>query len=447
MISPATGKAFAVLFQDLRRWDVGFFRQISWKWPSKYLKPIGSAIDQIVREVPRGEYQRGMEIIDKISFGGELQSIELQESSSYKGRLFFAQAGELIYSKIRLKQGSVAVIPRDYQQLAVSAEYPVYRVNAEMVLSEYLLLVLRSRAFQNLLMGLSHGGSTKTRIHPREFERLTIPFPDLHIQRAIVAFWKTAAAAVDDAKGRLSEPVNALHRRLLGLYGKKASTDVIHSRFFALDFKDLAGWDVKSGRASAFRLACPSFRPMGEFIEDSTVPVKPFDEPEKDWPVYGVNNKEGVFLNSHQKGAEFNAAYKRIRKDWFFHNPTRCNVGSLGIVPEVPVDAITSPEYQVWRVKEGLREPLLPDYVAVLIQTPFFLDLVQFNRVGAVKQRMYTENLMQVRIPYLRPEEQQRYAAARTAALADLDKARTRLEVARKEVEEMILGVKPVVGA
>ncbi len=79
---------------------------------------------------------------------------------------------------------------------------------------------------------------------------------------------------------------------------------------------------------------------------------------------YGVNNKAGVFLSSRSRGRTFNAPYKRIRKDWFFHNPTRCNVGSLGIVPEVPADAITSPEYQVWRLKTGILEPMLPGYVA-----------------------------------------------------------------------------------
>ena len=130
----------------------------------------------------------------------------------------------------------------------------------------------------------------------------------------------------------------------------------MHSRFFALNFNDLAAWDVKAGRASAFRLACPSFRPLGDFIEESTELVRPSAEPEKEWPVYGVNNKEGVFLNSYQKGKTFNAAYKRIFKNWFFHNPTRCNVGSLGIVPDVPEDAITSPEYQVWQVKVRRRK-------------------------------------------------------------------------------------------
>lgn len=447
MIAPATGKAFAVLFKDLLRWDVGFFRQVSWNWPIDILRPIGSALERVKREVPRIQYKKGLEVIDKISFGGELHPLELQESNGYKGRLFFAKRGELIYSKIRLKQGSVAVIPDGLSQLAVSAEYPVYRINTALVLPRYLLLVLRSHAFQNLLMGLSHGGSTKTRIHPRDFERLAIPFPSIEIQRSIISIWNKAEAAVDEAKERLSEPVNALNKRLLGLYGKHASSDVIHSRYFALEFEDLYAWDVKSGRAAAFRLACPSFRPMGDFIEDASMPVRPFEEPDKDWPVYGVNNKGGVFLNSYQKGSAFNAPYKRIRKDWFFHNPTRCNVGSLGIVPEVPEDAITSPEYQVWRIKDDARDALLPDFVSILIQTPFFIDLIQFNRVGAVKQRMYTENLMQVRIPYLPPSEQRRYSDARRAALADLDTARTRLEVARKEVEAMILGIKPVVVA
>ena len=183
---------------------------------------------------------------------------------------------------------------------------------------------------------------------------------------------------------------------------------------------------------------------MGDFIEEATELVRPAAEPDKDWPVYGVNNKEGVFLNSHQKGSTFNAPYKRIRKDWFFHNPTRSNVGSLGIVPDVPEDAITSPEYQAWRMKPDAPEPLLPGYVACLIQTPFFLDLVQFNRVGAVKQRMYTENLMQLRVPYIPVPEQQRYADAREKAHAALTAAKRRFDDALKEVEAMILGTKKV---
>ena len=87
---------------------------------------------------------------------------------------------------------------------------------------------------------------------------------------------------------------------------------------------------------------------------------------------------------------------------------------------------------------------MLPGFIATLIQTPFFIDLVQFNRVGAVKQRMYTENLCQLRIPYLPESEQREYAQAREKALADLEVARDRLAEVRKDVEAIFLGIKKV---
>lgn len=444
MTAVATGKAFAVLFEDFHRWDVGYFRSVAWHWPKTVLRPLGEALRRVIRDVPSSERKPGLPIIEKITFGGELLHFELSADDKYKGRLFWAHSGELVFSKIRLKQGSVAIIPREAGRIAVSPEYPVYQFETTKALPSYLLLVLRSRAFQELLAGLSHGGSTKTRIHPREFERLVVPLPSDDIQNDIAEFWQAHVKSLEAARNGLSEPIHSLNARLMTIYRRTCLRDVIHSRYFVLDFKDSLAWDTKSGRAASFRLACPSFRPMGEFIEEATELVRPADEPEKEWPVYGVNNKEGVFLNAHQKGTTFNAPYKRIRKDWFFHNPTRCNVGSLGIVPDVPEDAITSPEYQVWRLKPDVSEPLLPGYVACLIQTPFFLELVQFNRVGAVKQRMYTENLMQIHIPYLPVSEQERYVRDREKALVKLAAAKLRLEDARKEVEEMILGTKKV---
>jgi hypothetical protein len=153
-----------------------------------------------------------------------------------------------------------------------------------------------------------------------------------------------------------------------------------------------------------------------------------------------VNNKEGVVFSHFQKGKDFNAAYKRIRKDWFFHNPTRSSVGSLGVVPDVPPDAITSPEYQVWRITKGLAV----GYVATLIATPFFIELIQVHRVGAVKQRLYVENLLQIPIPQVPDAMQQRVALDRESALQAIADAKTRADAAKVEVEAMILGMKPV---
>ena len=443
MIAPATGKAFAVLFQDLRRWSVNSFYTVRWQWPADSIRPLDAGLERKSTTIDRAKTDPNDIVLISLHFDGEMEPRNTN-AVGFKGRLFLAEPGDVVFSKIDVRHGAIGVIPDSLPRVAVSSEFPVYGVRSDIALPDYVKLLFRTDAFRRQINTLISGSSGRKRVQPADLEKLEVPLPAPSIQHAIVNFWHEAQAAVESAERRLAQPVGALNKRLIELYGKETSRDVIHSRFFALDFEDLFAWDVKSGRASAFRLACPSFRPMGDFIEEATDLVRPSTEPEKDWPVYGVNNKAGVFLNSHQKGETFNAAYKRIRKDWFFHNPTRCNVGSLGIVPEVPEDAITSPEYQVWCVKDNPPDPMLPGFVAVLIQTPFFLELVQFNRVGAVKQRMYTENLCQIRIPYLSKTDQRKYAKARESALAALHAAEARLADTRKDVEAMILGTKPV---
>ncbi|OYX40086.1 MAG: hypothetical protein B7Y98_03300 [Sphingomonas sp. 32-62-10] len=216
----------------------------------------------------------------------------------------------------------------------------------------------------------------------------------------------------------------------------------VSSRMFVAEYDKALQWDMKAGRAAAFIAANPNFVRLGDYTEECTEVAKPWDQPDAEWPVYGVNNKEGVFLNSFQKGSDFNAAYKRIRKDWFFHNPTRANVGSLGVVPEVPINAITSPEYQVWRLTGGF----LPVFMALLIRTNYFLSLVAFNRVGGVKQRMYYANLAEIRLPMVPMKEQRRIADAYTAIEANVASSKADLDRRRSDIEKMILGTMKIEG-
>lgn len=443
MTALVTGKAFAVLFSALYRWDPPSFYRITWHWPKSVLRPIGSFLIPRKEKVDTKRFAFADLQPFTIHLDGSVDRREVDAGREYNMELFFARPGDIVVAKIDLKNGAVGIVP-GWKNVVVTNHFAVYKPDLEIIVPEYFHLLIQTDFFKAHLWRNKVGAEGRKEVKLDFFEGQEIPIPNKDIQQAIVDHWQETQRSVDVARDGLSEPVHLLNGRLIEIYQRMCTRDVIYSRCFVVDFKDLAAWDVKSGRAASFRIACPSFRPLGDFIEETTELVRPAAEPNKDWPVYGVNNKEGVFLNSHQKGSTFNAPYKRIRKDWFFHNPTRSNVGSLGIVPDVPEDAITSPEYQVWRMKPDAPEQLLPGYVACLIQTPFFLDLVQFNRVGAVKQRMYTENLMQLRVPYIPVPEQQGYADAREKALAKLATAKRRLDDALKEVEAMILGTKKV---
>lgn len=189
-------------------------------------------------------------------------------------------------------------------------------------------------------------------------------------------------------------------------------------------------WDLKGAQAALFKAQHPEFVPMGQFVEEQSILVRAFNKPDHAWPVYGVSNKEGVFRSHLQLGADFRTPYKHIEKDWFFHNPTRANVGSLGRVPDVEPDALTSPEYQVWSIKDPAW---MPDYVEALIRMPFFNLMVHVNRVGAVKERLYARNLMDIPVP-VRTREFQIALVRKWKALQDRV-AKTQERIATHEAQ------------
>lgn len=429
-------RAFAVWFKDLDRWNPGSFVQSNWRWPKEFIKPLSVALKARKLEVSVDQADFSTMPLITIRFDGEMEPRGSKVTTDIKGKLFLACAGNVVYSKIDVRNGAIGIVPETLPVVAVTSEFPVYEVRKDVALPMYIKLLFRTEFFRRTINSMISGASGRKCVQPTQLVDIEVPLPPLPVQQAIVDYWQSTQTSITDAENRL-------------VVLKQQVNDYLHSltimepcerKVLALSWDKLESWDVKSSRAAAFKLANPTFKPLSEYAEEATETVRPKLDPEKDWPVYGVNNKEGVFFSDYQKGAEFNAPYKRVRKDWFFHNPTRSSVGSLGIVPEVPEDAITSPEYQAWRIRNGL----LTGFVAVMITTEYFIKLIQFNRVGAVKQRLYVENLLSIPIPEVPEEFQREVADERESALAAIIEARKKVAEAAVEVEAMILGTKKV---
>ncbi len=206
-------------------------------------------------------------------------------------------------------------------------------------------------------------------------------------------------------------------------------------QLFAAQFHTLDRWDAKAARVALHRSTHPDFRPLGEFIEEVTELVAPWKEPDKEWPVYGVDNVNGIFFSHRQLGSKFRQKYKRIRKGWFFHNPTRSAVGSLGMVPDVPADAITSPEYQVWRVTSGF----LPEFLAIMIRTEAFKRLIRIHRVGTVKERLFVRNLQEITVPVPCLSVQGRIVAAAQSAENEIFAANAHIKKLQAKLSDSFL--------
>lgn len=413
---------------------------ITWHWPDNTLRPIGSVLKARKEKIDRKTVSFADLQPITIHFDGSIDPREVDEGREYTMKMFGAHPGDIIVAKIDLKNGAVGIVPADFRNVAVTGHFAVYSPDSEQLIPEYLQRVIQSAFFKAYLWRNKTGAEGRKEVKLDFFESAKIPLPPKNVQSAIVAYWHAADTAIEDAM----EALNLVSEELDSWLRERTNNILLTRSWLALNWQDLKRWDAKTARAAAFRLAHPEFVPFGTYAEEATKMVKPFLCPKHEWPVYGVNNKEGVFFSHKQPGAEFNAPYKRIQKDWFFHNPTRSSVGSLGHVPEVPKDAITSPEYQVWKLRDLGKDSLAPGFVHVLIRTKWFVRVIQFHRVGAVKQRLYVENLLEMPVPKFPLDLQERIAVARAAALTKLEAARKRAEVVKQEVEEMILGVRPV---
>jgi hypothetical protein len=423
------------MFSAMDVWSVGAQFRLTWHWPPADVKPLSSVLRRRRVETGASGAAGSPPPLITLHFSGDME-LRGGGLTEVQGSLYLARAGDVVYSRIDVRSGAIGVVPANLPEVAVSGEYPVYEVDRRAAFPEYVKLVFRSQAFRRAINSLISGTSGRKRVQPASLESIAVPLPALPVQAAVVAHDAAARAAVAAAMLRLE----ALSAELSAIFLARCPGAALDSKWLTVRWRDVPGWDLYSARAAAFRRANPEFRPLSDIAAEATELVRPWDDPEKEWPVYGVNNKEGVFFSHYQKGRDFNAPYKRIRKDWFFHNPTRSSVGSLGVVPDVPDDAITSPEYQVWRIKDDTP----PEYVAAVIATEFFLRLIRFHRVGAVKQRLYVDDLLRIRVPQLSDDEQARIAAERHASVRRLAAARAQAAAVSVEVEEMILGTRPV---
>ncbi len=432
------GRAFKSNFSIVSRWDPGSFHSIHWRWPALDMHGMNEILIPRKEKVDRSSVIYSDLMPVTIHFDGSIEPRRISDSSEYSMELFWIRPGDIVASKIDLKNGALAIVPQNWNDAVVTNHFAVYEPDLDRVNPIYFHMLVQARFFKEYLWRNKVGAEGRKEVKLKFFEGIEIPLPDIAVQTRIVDYWEKALHENRNAKESLSNLINEIST----LLEQKTSHfhELTASKVVKANYAKIRQWDSKAGRAAAFITANPDFIRLGDFTEEGIESVRASDEPEKEWPIYGVNNKTGVFLSTMQLGKDFNMPYKKIERDYFFHNPTRANVGSLGIVGDVPEDAITSPEYQVWKLTGGF----LPDFMALLIRTKYFLSLVAFNRVGGVKQRMYYANLAEIRLPMIEMSVQRDFARRRKDILAQIDSAKAELAKRKIEIEEMILGTRPV---
>ncbi|MGY2895183.1 restriction endonuclease subunit S [Deinococcus sp. UYEF24] len=196
-------RAFKVKFKDLTIWSVGGVRELQWAKPIEVLKPLSTVL---IRKVESIKLQSNEIPLITIRFDGRISIREIG-SKKFKGKLFKACAGDLVFSKIDLRNGAIGIVPENMSEIAVTNEFPVYQLNEKHVNTKYIQLLIKSEIFLRYINGSVSGASGRKRVTPENLEKIIVPLPSLDIQQAIVDLWHRGReqAQILDDKALLKE--------------------------------------------------------------------------------------------------------------------------------------------------------------------------------------------------------------------------------------------------
>lgn len=169
-----------------------------------------------------------------------------------------------------------------------------------------------------------------------------------------------------------------------------------------INFSNISLWDFKRYASNEITSSYPIVK-LANYIKEENEKIKPFEFPEDEFKILGVNNKIGLFDAYIEKGAQINQPYKIVKNGFLAYNPYRINVGSIGLKTDEQKYNYISPAYVVFSCKEGL----LPEFLYILFRTDKFNELIRENTTGSVRQTLSFTSMGNIKFP-LPPIEKQR---------------------------------------
>ena len=198
-------------------------------------------------------------------------------------------------------------------------------------------------------------------------------------------------------------------------------------------YRNLTRWDIKN-YLWLFQSPYP-VESLGKYIYEHSEKENISAQKDKDFPILGVTNKEGVYLNEYVKGKDINQPYKKVKRGELTYNPYRVNVGSIGIVQDEYDGFYISPAYVVFGTKEGL----LNEYIYLVLSSSWFNPYLRAATSGSVRQNLTFELLFELKVPIPPLKVQQKIVEKWRKTQNEAQELRTGISKKKKEIEDYIL--------
>jgi type I restriction enzyme S subunit len=175
-----------------------------------------------------------------IHFDGSI--VPRERNTPFKGTMFAAYPGDLIFSKIDARNGAISLIPESLQKVVVTSEYPIHTVNTSLIDGCYMAMLLRTPNFLKLIRNSGSGTSGRKRITPENFRTIEIPLPDLEEQRYLIAAYQQALDRAAELDAQAQQIEGEAQREFEAALGLAPPPNLPKRPLQIARFKDIERW-------------------------------------------------------------------------------------------------------------------------------------------------------------------------------------------------------------
>jgi len=460
-VSDHVGRAFAVHWSEVKRWDPSSFEKVDWSWPDAVMAPIGSVLTQRKQKVDRAKYAFTELQPLSVHFDGSVSKRKVADDREYTMELWFAKPGDIVVAKIDLKNGAVGIVPPDWENVAVTGHFAVYEPIHDRMLPEFFHLIIQAPFFKAHLNRNKVGAEGRKEVKLDFFESEKIPVPPLATQRAIVAHWQATQEKNAAALKAADEHEADIRREFLEKLGLSDRTQVITQRAFALRWTEINRWSVEFIRQSSDDLEPDRGRypvvKLGDVIADLSNGWSPqcLSRP-AEGSEWGVLKLGAVSLGSFNPDQNKALPPSLAPESALEIKPGDVLISRANITRLVGACAhvlCTPPRLllcdKIFRVVPKANPPITPEYIAEVLKLPHLRRQIESSVTGSspTMKNITKPALLGLRIPLPPLSIQKQLVAevttARTRIAAERAAAAKLAADTAREVEAMILGQLP----
>lgn len=175
-----------------------------------------------------------------IKFSGDV--LPRDRAEAFKGAMFAAYPGDVVFSKIDARNGAVGLIPATMPKVVLTPEYPVMVPDLAKLRPAYLHYLLRAEHFRHDLQRQASGTSGRKRVTPEAFLSLQVPLPTLTEQDALVTAYDAALTQAAKQEADAALIAQASQRAFEDALGVAPPPPLPDRPAFIARFKEVERW-------------------------------------------------------------------------------------------------------------------------------------------------------------------------------------------------------------